>query len=113
MAMRTQGTSKYIVGPVEQFDQRLDMYKRVRWDPALKELGKKLWNTSLPKGKGCYTLVERAWENAGWYVEMGFARGIQIHDYGLYSWESPEMAHYHGLPEGTRLQEAGPAALSR
>ena len=111
--MRTQGTSKYIVGPVEQFDQRFDMYKRVRWDPALKELGKKLWNPSLPKGKEGYTLVERAFENAGWYVEMAFAKGIQIHDYGLYSWDSPEMAHYHALPEGTRLDGADPAALSQ
>ena len=113
MAARTQGTSKYIFGPVEQFDQRFDMYKRVRWDPALKELGKKLWNPSLPKGKEGYTLVERAFENAGWYVEMGYAKGIQIHDQGLYSWKSPEMARYHALPPGTRLEGADPAAMSR
>lgn len=110
--MRTQGTNKYLVGPVEQFDQRFDMYKRVRWDPALKELGKKLWSPSLPKGKEGYTLLERAWENAGWYVEMGFAKGIQIHDYGLYSWDSPETAHYHALPSGARMEGADPAGMS-
>ncbi len=113
MADRAQPTSKYIVGPVNRFDQRYDMYKRVRWDPNLKELGKKLWNASVPKGKEGYTLVERAFENAGWYVEMAFSKGIQIHDFGLYSWNPPEGAHYHALPPGVRMEGAHPAQTSK
>ncbi|MDP2663504.1 MAG: reductive dehalogenase, partial [Dehalococcoidia bacterium] len=112
MTKKAQGAGRYIVGDVPRFDQRYDMYKRVRWDPNLKELGRKLWNPSLPKGKEGYTLLERAFENAGWYVEMAFAKGIQIHDFGLYSWEPPEGAHYHALPPGAKMQSADAVQMS-
>jgi reductive dehalogenase len=113
MKTSSRATSKYIVGQVERFDQRNDMYKRTRWDPELKELGKKLWAATPPKGKEGYTLEERALENAGWYVEMAFARGVQTHDFGLYAWNSPEMSQYHALPPETRLEGVDPARMSR
>jgi hypothetical protein len=105
--------NKYIVGPVERFDQKNDMFKRTRWDPSLREMGRSLWGELAPKEKEGYTLADRALENAGWHIEMGFAHGVQIHDTGLYSWDDNPATRYHRYPPDVKLTPSDPAQMAR
>jgi reductive dehalogenase len=104
---------KYIVGKVEQFDQKNDMYRRSRWQPEVRGLWAKLWEESPPQNKPGYTLKDRALENALWYIENGFAVGNSKEGYGLYSWESGPTDKYHVLPSDLKEKVTDPAEMSR
>jgi len=69
---------KYIVGRIEQFDQKNDMYRRSRWQPEARGLWAKLWEESPPQNKPGYTLKDRALENALWYIEPEFCVKISF-----------------------------------
>jgi len=83
-----KATSKYIVGPVERFDQKDEIFKRARWDPSLQNEAKHFLSTVYPKNKKGYTLKDLALRDAAWYIENTFAHGCRIHNLGLLSWES-------------------------
>ena len=64
---------KYIVGPVERFDQKYGMYKRTSWDPEIKELLKN-WSFLGEIGeKPGYTLKDFALRRASQRVTRMFA----------------------------------------
>ncbi len=113
MATGFASRNRDIVGPVERFDQKNDMFKRTRWDPDLREMGRSLWSELAPGGKEGFTLAERALENAGWHTEMGYAHGVQIHDSGLYSWTDNPAVRYHRYPPGIQLTPSDPVRMAR
>jgi len=104
---------RYIRGTVERFDQKYDMYKRTRWQPEWRELGRKLWGEGLPGNKPGFTLRDRALENALWYVECGWAEGNRVENLKLYSWESGPTDKYHVLPPDLKEKVTDPAEMSR
>ena len=55
---------KYIVGPVERFDQKYTMYSRITWDPEIRGLLKKWSFTGETKEKPGYTLEDLALRRA-------------------------------------------------
>jgi len=89
---------QYIRGHIERFDQKNQMYRRTRWQPEFRELVRKLWGEGPLENRPGYVQKDRALENAGWYVEMGYAMGNVTENMGLYSWESKPLNHYHPLP---------------
>ena len=103
---------QYIRGTVERFDQRYDMYKRTRWQPEWRELGKKLWGEGPPVDKPGFTLRDRALENGLWYVECGWAEGNRVENQKLHSWESKPTDRYHVLPSNLREKVDDPAEMS-
>ena len=70
-----KGTTKYIVGEVQRFDQQNEMYKRLRWQAELRETGRQLFGLVYPKEKDGHTLKDMAFKNAAWHIETGFAQG--------------------------------------
>jgi reductive dehalogenase len=77
-----------IIGPLERFDQKNEMFKRSRWDPIMLDYGKKFygWRKQLDDRKG-YGHVEYALMDTGWYVERGFTNSSMIHNRGMFTWE--------------------------
>ena len=69
---------KWIVGPIERFDQKNEMFKRPFWEPELRELKKKVFGPVMPKDKAGYHLQEMVLGNASWYLELGFAEGVIV-----------------------------------
>jgi len=51
---------KYIVEPIERFDQKYTMFSRPLWDPKVKELLKWVLEPSPSKGKAGHTLTDQA-----------------------------------------------------
>ncbi len=52
-----KGAIRYVVGEVEQFDQKNEMFYRPFWDKEMLELGKKFYMTEVPpKDKSGYRL---------------------------------------------------------
>jgi hypothetical protein len=63
---------KWIVGDVKRFDQKYVMYNRARWDPEVAQYAHGIYGILPPKKKDGHTLMDRALQNAGWYVEMDY-----------------------------------------
>jgi len=62
---------KYVVGPVERFDQKYTMFNRPGWDPEIKGLLKDWSFAGEVKEKPGYTLQDQALQRAVW-------RGTQL-----------------------------------
>jgi reductive dehalogenase len=79
--------AKYRAGDAEPFHQKNEMYKRVRWAPELKQLGRDYYGVIQPQDKAGFRHEEIAFRNAAWFVEMGFARSVIENNFGLYDWD--------------------------
>jgi epoxyqueuosine reductase len=88
------------------------MYKRARWDESVKWMGDLLYGIIPPKEKEGHTFLDRALQNAGWYLEMAFAHGIVIHGTDLYSWKK-QPADNLRLPKGLKYAVSDPVDLTR
>ena len=105
--------NKYIVGQVERFDQKNDMFKRTRWDPALRDMANRLWSVDMPSDKEGHTRTDIALLNAGYFVERNFAHGNYIHDTLLYSWYTEPTASFHRIHEEAPSVVDAPGEMSR
>lgn len=86
-----KGADRYVVGEVERFDQKNNVFFRAVWDPSLVELGKRFYGVIYPQDRPGYRLEDMAFDQAGWYAEQAFAMGNLGGNRGLYSWESPQI----------------------
>lgn len=69
------GARRYVVGDLEPFDQKNEMFCRPLWDEKMLDLGKKFYMTEVPpKNKAGYRLKDRAMVNAAWHLENTFLR---------------------------------------
>lgn len=107
-----KGTAKYIVGPVERFDQKNEMFKRARWDPQFQNVKEKFYNVQHPRNKKGYSHEDLALAEGAWYIERAFAHGNDIHDTGMYSWETRLEAR-RMLPPDLKLEIKEPAKISK
>lgn len=109
-----EGTSKYIVGPIEQFDQKNEMFERVRWDPQLKEMKERVYGIRYPKDKDGYDHEDLALYEAAWSIDHAFGHGNITHTYnsGMYSWESMLKGRSQ-IPPNLKLKVTDTAAMSR
>ena len=112
MVERHVSKYKHIIGPVNRFDQKYEMYKRARWDDPVKNMGDSLYGIIPPKEKEGHTLLDRSFQNAGWYLEMAFAHGIVIHGTDLYSWKK-QPADNLRLPKGLKHTVSDPVDITR
>ncbi len=78
---------KYKAKDVELFDQKNEMFKRVRWDRELKQLARNYYGKVTPQDKPGFKHEDIALRNASWFMEMGYARGVIENNFGLFSWE--------------------------
>lgn len=67
---------KLLVGPIERFDQRNDMFRRSRYDPEWIERGGSFYGPAKVQDKAGYTPEDYALRNAAWYVEDFFASSL-------------------------------------
>ena len=87
MPSRMDFEAKYKAGDAELFDQKNEMFKRVRWEPELRDAGGSYYGVVTPQDRPGFRHEDIAFRNAAWYMEMGFARGVIENNFGLYSWE--------------------------
>lgn len=99
--------AKYQARDPEIFHQKNEMFKRVRWDPKLKELGRSYYGMVSPRDKPGYLHEDIALRNAGWYLEMAYARGVITSNYGLFSWED-KIQGVSELPKGLTFNAKDP-----
>jgi reductive dehalogenase len=109
----SQGTGRYVVGEVGRFDQKNEIFKRARWDPAVKHLGDKFYGVIVPReDKPGYTLIDQAFSNAAWALEANFAKGNLGGRQGLYSWDDTRI-DTRKQPAGLKLTVDDPAKMTR
>lgn len=109
-----QGASRYVVGKVESFDQKNEMFKRPLWDPKMLDLGQKFYVDRVkPKDKPGYRLQDQAMVNASWQLERAFAQGVRGGRKGVYAWDWNGKFVFPRAPSGLKISVADPAAITR
>jgi len=109
-----QGASRYVVGKVEPFDQKNEMFKRPFWDPKMLELGQKFYEDRVkPKDKPGYRLQDQAMVNASWQLERAFAQGVRGGRKGMYAWDWDGDFAFPRAPSGLKISGADPVAITR
>jgi epoxyqueuosine reductase len=79
-----------LVGPVERFDQRNDIFRRAKYDPQVMRW-RAAFDAAAPKpDKPGYTQRDYALTEAAWHLEEHYAMGLVGSNHrGLYAWEAP------------------------
>jgi len=109
-----KGAERYVVGKVERFDQKNNVFFRATWDPSLVDLGKQFYGVFYPKDRPGYRLEDLAFEQAGWYAEQAFAMGNLGGNRGLYSWETPKIWYSdYRPPTDVKLAVDDPSRMTR
>ena len=107
-----KGASRYVAGEVKKFDQKNDMFKRPRWDPEV-AFGQKYYGMIMPKDdKPGYTLLEMAFKNAAWWVELCFAQSVLGGKMGLLEWDAKLWGDSRP-PEGLKWDVDDPQKMTR
>jgi len=102
-----------LVGPIERFDQRNDMFRRSWYDPEWIERARSFYGPAQVRDRAGYTQAVYALRNAAWYVEDFFAMGNLGADHrGLYAWEGLDPEGI-SMPPGLRVDTSDPVELSR
>lgn len=106
-----KGASRYIVGKVERFHQKNEMFKRPLWDPKMMDLGQKFYIEEVPpRDKPGYRLKDQALVNAAWHLENGFAPNGRK---GLYAWDWDKNFSYPSVPSGLRITVDDPMTVTK
>ncbi|MBW1942238.1 MAG: reductive dehalogenase [Deltaproteobacteria bacterium] len=95
-----KGAGRYVVGDVQPFDQKNEMFKRPLWDESVADLGRKYYGLWEPQDdRPGYGFLDQAFKNATYYIDFAFAHGMFGGRWGLYAWESK--------PWGENIQPKG------
>ncbi len=98
----------YLVGPIAQFDQRNEMFKRAKYEEEWRKRAEPFYTDRLRDRPG-YTQEYHALVDAAWYVEDLFAKGcLGSNHEGLYAWRSLR----DGPRPGPKV-ESSPAEMTR
>ena len=115
-AVMAKAKMKIGSGEMARFDQKNIMYRRVRWDPELLELGRGWYGPHVMPDKPGHSLKDWALVSASWYVERGFAKGNHSGNFGLYKWDPmtpDELARMNRLAPGQKWEVSDPEQMSR
>jgi epoxyqueuosine reductase len=106
-----KGAERYVVGPIERFDQKNEMFKRAFWDPEVNEIGEKFYRGKTPpKNKSGYQLKDQSMVNAAWLLDNEFG----VSGSGeLYSWDWSGKYTFPRVPKGCRIENPDPVQLSK
>ncbi len=107
-----KGTGRYIIGEVQRFDQKNDMFRRRRWDDSV-AWSKKYDEIHMPdENKPGYTLSDLFFANTAWWLELGFAHGVLNGKEGLYAWQAKQWGESRP-PSGLKLAVTDLAQMTR
>jgi reductive dehalogenase len=108
------GARRYLIGNVEQFDQKNEMFCRPLWDEEMLDLGKKFYMTEvLPKDKPGFRLKDQSMVNAAWHLENTFAQGVAGGRMGMYAWEWEQIFEFPLVPSGLKIDVTDPREVTR
>ena len=72
-----KGAGRYVVGNVQPFDQKNEMFKRPLWDESVADLGRKYYGLWEPQeDRPGYGFLDQAFKNATYYIDFAFAHGM-------------------------------------
>jgi epoxyqueuosine reductase len=109
-----RGADRYVVGHVEPYDQKNEMFKRPFWDPDMKQLGQKFYfEPVMPKERPGYRLYDQSMVNASWRLDSEYALGVRSGGIGMYAWDWDGKFSYPRVPSGLKISIDDPAGLTR
>ena len=69
-----KGAERYVMGKIEPFDQKNEMFCRSVWDPKVTDIGEKFYmEETPPKNQPGHRLFEQSLVNGAWHLENYFA----------------------------------------
>ena len=110
----SKGAGRYVVGNVEPYDQKNEMFKRPFWDPQMRVLRDKFYfHTVPPKDKPGYRLTDQALVNAAWRLEREYGLGVRGGRMGMYAWDWDGKFSFPHAPEGLKINSDKPVLTTR
>jgi len=115
----SKGASRYIVGKVERFDQKNEVFKRATEDPEMRDMARRYYaryeGLTMPEERAGYTLRELALAMAGWHVALDFGSGLFIGGEGLEAWEASPLGRTNTtrMPKGLKLESNDPVEMTK
>jgi reductive dehalogenase len=77
-----------LVGPIQRFNQRNDVFRRTDWDPNFIALKKRFRDREGRPNRPGHSQMDYAFADAAWYLEDHFALGnAGSNQEGLYAWD--------------------------
>ncbi|MBT6337722.1 MAG: reductive dehalogenase [Desulfobacula sp.] len=99
-----KGAGRHVVGKLEPYDQKNEMFKRPHWDPTMQGLRERLHFIQPKPGKNPgYQLTDMSATNAAWRLEMEYARGIRGGRTGFYAWDWDGNFNYPRIAPGQKI----------
>jgi len=112
-----KGTSRYIVGKVERFDQKNMMFFRPLWDPSMLDLGRNYYGRKvMPTDKPGYRLQDAALVNAAYHLDDNFGHkktGRNLDGISLYDRDWDGKFSYPNVPSGLKITVNNPAEVTK
>jgi reductive dehalogenase len=107
-------SSSVIAEPLRRFDQKYEMYKRIRWDETrgLRDIGRFLYGPIHPSEKDGFTRKDYALTNASWFVEVHAAEGCKFPGLGIYSWEK-DLRGVYAVPKDLQKWNSDPVLAAK
>ena len=105
-----KGASRYVVGKIERFDQKNEVFKRATWDTALRDMARTYYarynGLAMPESREGYTIKELALAMSGWHVALDFGSGLFTGNEGLEAWEARPVGKTNTtrMPKGLKLE---------
>ena len=107
------GARRYVVGNLNPFDQKNEMFCRPLWDEKMLGLGEKFYMTEVPpKDKPGFRLKDQSMVNAAWHLENTFAQGVAGGRMGMYAWEWEQIFEFPLVPPGLKIDGDDPRAIT-
>lgn len=108
-----RGAGRYVVGEVDRFHQKNEMFNRGFWDPSLKGVSERYFFDRAPRdGKAGYGLMDTVLRHAGYHLEYHFGKCLAGGREGLYAWDGP-LYGWPKRPAGVKLDVADPSSVTR
>lgn len=112
-----KGAERYVVGKVERFNQKNEMFERAIWDSSQRHIGEK-WSLEevMPRDKPGYRLQDMAFANAAWHLEDNFGgreTGRNLDGMSLYDWDWDGRFSSPNVPSGLRIKVDDPIKITR
>ncbi len=87
-----EGTTRHIVGDIERFDQKDEMFKRITWDPTVRHILERFRDPVVSRERRPgYDFEDRAFHNAAWALAATFGSEDIKDEQRLYSWSNARV----------------------
>ncbi|MHA2427768.1 MAG: reductive dehalogenase [Candidatus Hermodarchaeia archaeon] len=110
---KNESYQQLLVGPIERFDQRREMFVRSVYEQAWIDQSIQLYSPERIKDKPGYRLKDFSLAESSWYVESLAIESAATNHQGLYTWEDVAFKGDESYPYPRMVDTSNPGLTSK